>query len=146
MRLRLELRQLQRTAPQRIPYGNTRDMRKLTHNGTEGRAYGGDPSLVHIPDHHRADVGRSIAVMLESEMRTLGTLGFGHEPKPYDSDAPICPGCYMIALFDAAVWLAKGTGQDVRELGCSMAYLFARLAECGEYQPTEEMIVRGGRQ
>lgn len=117
-------------------------MRKLTHNGTAGRTYGGDPSLVHIPDHHRADVGHSVAAMLEAEMRAIGTLGFGHEPKPYDSDAPICPGCYMIALFDAAVWLAKATGQDVRELGVSMAALFAKLAAEGEYRPTEEMIVR----
>lgn len=120
-------------------------MQKLTHGGTDGRTYGGDPSLVHIPDHHRADVGRSVAAMLEAEMRTLGTLGFGHEPKPYDSDACICPGCYMIALFDAAVFLAKATGQDVRELGTSMAYLFAELAARGEYRPTEEMIVRGAR-
>lgn len=113
----------------------------LTHNGTDGRAYGGDPALVHIPDTHRTDVGRSLAAMLEAEMRTLGTLGMGHAPKPYDSGDDLCPGCYMIALFDAAVFLAKQTGQPVRELGASMADLFRRLAVQGEYQPTEEMIV-----
>lgn len=117
-------------------------MNKLSHNGTDGRSYGGDPSLIHIPDQHRADVGRSVAMMLEAEMRAMGTLGVGHEAKPMDSDDPICPGCYMIAIFDAAVWLAKQTGQDVRELGHSMSDLFAKLAEYGEYQPTEEMIVR----
>lgn len=117
-------------------------MNKLTHAGTSGRTYGGDPALVHIPDGHRGDVGRNIALVLESEMRLLASLGVGHEPKPYESGDVLCPGCYMIALFDAAVILADKTGQDVRELGHSMADLFQRLADGGRYQPTEEMVVR----
>lgn len=116
-------------------------MGKLSHNGTAGRTYGGDPSLVHIPDHHRTDVGRAIANELESLMRLLGSLGVGHEAKSPEADDPLCPGCYMIALFDAAVILAERTGQDVRELGASMAGLFTGLAEGGKYQPTEEMII-----
>jgi hypothetical protein len=116
-------------------------MGKLTHNGTAGRTYGGDPSLVHIPDQHRADVGRTVANELESTMRLLGSLGVGHDAKPATGDDPLCPGCYMIALFDAAVILAERTGQDVRELGASMAGLFTELAARGKYQPTEEMTV-----
>lgn len=116
-------------------------MQKLTHNGTNGRSYGGDPSLVHIPDHHRGDAGKAIADSVTATMRMLGTLGFGHEPKPYESDAPLCPGCYMITLFDAAVELAKREGQPVKELGYSMAALFAKLAREGEYRATEEMTV-----
>ena len=116
-------------------------MSKLTHSGTDGRTYGGDPNLVHIPDHHRADVGRSIAATLEAQMRMLGALGVGHDAKPMTADDPLCPGCYMIALFDASVVLAERTGQDVRELGASMAQLFAKLAAEGKYQPTEEMTV-----
>src|SRR5579883_2875391 len=106
-------------------------MTKLTHNGNDGRTYGGDPALVHIPDHHRADVGAAIASNLEAMMRLLGTLGVGHDAKPASGTDPLCPGCYMIALFDATVTLAERTGQDVRELGASMAQLFTQLAEAG---------------
>jgi len=116
-------------------------MQKLTHNGTGGRSYGGDPNLVHIPDHHRADVGREIADTLTATMRLLATLGVGHDVEAYEGDKALCPGCYMIALFDAAVELAKREGQPVRELGLSMAQLFTRLAAQGEYRATEEMTV-----
>jgi hypothetical protein len=116
-------------------------MQKLTHNGTGGRSYGGDPSLIHIPDHHRADVGRAVADMLSATMRTIATLGVGHDAEPYDTDKPLCPGCYMIALFDAAIELAKREGQSVQELGLSMAQLFLKLAAEGEYRATEEMVV-----
>lgn len=116
-------------------------MQQLTHNGTQGRSYGGDPNLIHIPDHHREDVGKAIADTLTAFMRTLGTLGVGHEVELYDADKPLCPGCYMIALFDAAVELAKREGQPVKELGLSMAQLFTKLAEEGAYRATEEMTV-----
>lgn len=116
-------------------------MQKLTHNGSDGRSYGGDPNLIHIPDHHRADFGRAIADTVISTMRLLGTLGVGHDAEPYDGDKPVCPGCYMIGLFDALVELAKRDGQSVQELGASMAELFTQLAKDGEYKPTEEMIV-----
>jgi hypothetical protein len=117
------------------------DMQKLTHNGTDGRSYGGDPDLVHIPDHHRTDVGKAVADQLTAIMRMVGTLGVGHTPESYESDKPLCPGCYMIALFDAAVELAKREGQSVKELGMSMAQLFNKLAWEGEYRATEEMTV-----
>ena len=116
--------------------------RRLTHAGTSGRTYGGDPALVHIPDGHRADVGKSVAGFLETEMRLLASLGIGHDAKPLDSGDALCPGCYMIALFYAAVAIADANGQDVRELGHSMADLFQRLADGGRYQATEEMVVR----
>ena len=118
-------------------------MNKLTHNGTGGRAYGGDPDLIHIPDHHRADVGVAIASQVDALMRVLGVLGVGHEPAPMDSEKPLCPGCYMIALFDAAVELARREGQPVTELGYSMAQMFYSLAQDGSYRPTEEMVVTG---
>jgi hypothetical protein len=47
----------------------------------------------------------------------------------------------MIALFDAAVELAKRERQPVQELGKSMAQLFTKLANEGEYRATEEMTV-----
>lgn len=116
-------------------------MQTLTHSGTDGRTYGGDPSLVHIPDHHRVDVGKAIADSLTAIMRMVGTLGVGHDAEPYEGDKALCPGCYMIALFDASIELAKREGQSVQELGYSMAQLFTKLAEQGEYRATEEMIV-----
>lgn len=116
-------------------------MNKLSHNGTDGRSYGGDPSLVHIPDHHREDIGKAVADTLTALMRAMGTLGVGHAPEPYEGDKPLCPGCYMIALFDAAVTLAQREGQPVKELGLSMAQLFTKLAQEGAYRATEEMTV-----
>jgi len=116
--------------------------RRVTHNGLAGRTYGGDPDLIHIPDQHRADTGLSIANMIDAEMRLIATLGVGHPAEPMGSDKPLCPGCYMIALFDAAVVLAERYGQPVTELGDSLGDLFYKLAREGKYRPTEEMFIR----
>lgn len=117
-------------------------MTQLTHNGTEDvngtrRTYGGDPNLVHIMDHHRQDVARVVADTLGSLMRLAAKIN----GTVYDPDHPLCPGCYMIALFDAAVHLANDNGQDVRELGHTLSKAFADLAERGEYTLTEEMLI-----
>lgn len=104
-------------------------MQTLTHAGTDGRTYGGDPNLIHIPDHHRADVGVVIADQLDNTMRMLAALGVGHQAKTMEADNPLCPSCYMIALFDAAIVLAKRYGQPVEELGHSMSFLFDKLAK-----------------
>lgn len=117
-------------------------MSQLTHNGSDGRTYGGDPNLIHIPDHHRADVGHAIANVIDATMRLLGTLGVGHEAKPMTEDAPLCPGCYMIALFDASQELARRTGQPMHELAASMAGLYTELAKDPSFRPVEEMVVR----
>lgn len=107
----------------------------LTHSGTDGRTYGGDPNLVHIPDHHRKDLARAVADTLASEMR------FSAKVNNTKSDGDLCPGCYMIAVFDMAIHLAKDTGQDVRELGHTLSKAFADLAAKGEYTLTEEMLI-----
>jgi hypothetical protein len=52
----------------------------------------------------------------------------------------LCPGCYMIALYDAAVILAQENGQSLSELGHSMAHIFTQLAQ-GEINLTEEINV-----
>lgn len=106
--------------------------------GTEGRTYGGDPALVHIPDHHRVEAGHVTADHISDTMRILSSAA----GKEGSWTKPLCPGCYMIALYDAAVLLAKDHGQDVRELGHSMAWLFDNLAKQGEYEVTEEMLVK----
>lgn len=100
---------------------------KLTHNGTGGRTYGGDPSLVHIPDHKREFVGATIAAHIDRTMRARS-----EQVPPVGPEAPLCPGCYMIAGLDALIYLAKWNGQDVRELGRTMAEAFAHVAEAGE--------------
>jgi hypothetical protein len=97
---------------------------------------------VHIPDHHRADVGRVVANELEATMRLLGTLGVGHDAKPATGNDPLCPGCYMIALYDAALEMARRTGQPLHELGASMAWMFKGLEDDPEFRPIEEMLVR----
>lgn len=105
-------------------------------NGTNGRVYGGDLSLVHIPDHHRTDVGEGLAKVVDEHMRTIARV------VGTNAQGLLCPGCYMIALFDAAIALARQNGQPVQELGHSMADLFTKLAYDGDYRPTEEMVIR----
>jgi len=93
----------------------------LAH-GTDGRTYGGDPTLVHIEDHHRHDVGRKVAAFLDSLMRRKS-----EPPKPDTAD--LCPGCYMIALLDASIYLAQANGQPLSELAASMSHAYALLAK-----------------
>lgn len=115
----------------------------LTHNGTSGRSYGGDPELIHIPDHHRGDVGKMVAQSVDEIMRLIHTLEQGREGYASTPTAStLCPGCYMIALFDGLVELAKRTGQPVSELAHTMSNAFAKLAADGEYRMTEEIEVQ----
>lgn len=109
----------------------------LTHDGTNGRAYGGDANLVHIPDHHRADVGAAMADSLE---RTMRLLAIPLHPDDWKT-ATLCPGCYMIAGFDMLVELARRTGQPVKEIAATMARAFTELASDADYRMTEEMTV-----
>lgn len=120
----------------------------LTRNGTDGRVYGGDCNLVHIEDHTRRDFGRDLAFQVEHMMRhrdpalrrqSAGELDGGGYPGArefapaagvvIDWTRPLCPGCYMIALFNAAVELVRANGQPLAELGRTMAQAFSRLAE-----------------
>lgn len=94
--------------------------------GTSGRTYGGACDLVHIPDGRRKDVGRMVAEYLERTQRLVANI-------PGATDKLLCPGCYMIALIDAAIWLAKNNGQDEHELGATMSAAFQQIAESGDY-------------
>jgi hypothetical protein len=107
----------------------------LTRNGTDGRVYGGDTGLVHIPDGKRAFVGALTASFLSKKIRHIAALW----DKP--SEGPLCPGCYMVALFDAAVHLANANGQPLRELGLTMSKAFADLAANPAAGVTEEITV-----
>jgi hypothetical protein len=102
----------------------------LTQNGNQGRVYGGDPELVHIPDGQRIEMGARLAARLNDLMRS--TAKANGDKQAYYSGKPLCPGCYMVALFNAAVTLAKVSGQPLAELGRSMAGAFNALADCPE--------------
>ena len=101
----------------------------ITQNGTDGRIYGGDPGLVHIADGQRTAFGRHIADHIADDMRRMSFERSGiSEGEPWQK--PLCPGCYMVALFNAAVFLARDSGQSQKELARSMAYAFAQLGDC----------------
>jgi hypothetical protein len=95
--------------------------------GTLGRVYGGDPSLVHIADGQRRDVGKQIASYTTALIRSRAEGDYLHR-----RTSPLCPGCYQVALFNAALALAKANGQSATELGNTMANAFAKLAAGGD--------------
>lgn len=111
-------------------------MATLTRNGTEGRVYGGDCNLVHIKDGERSKVGELTAHALDAMMRTLAARQ-GNETE----NKALCPGCYMIALFNAALILARKNGQPVSELAHTMAAAFTKLASNVGEGLTEEIEV-----
>jgi hypothetical protein len=82
--------------------------------------YRGNPDLVHVPDGARAGVGSRVANDISLRMRDIGG--------GWTDDRPLCPGCYMVVLFNAAVTLAKQNGQSLKELGRSMACAFDALS------------------
>lgn len=107
--------------------------------GTDNRVYGGDPNYCHIPDGQRRALGRAVASAADRMIRdAAGNCGV---PTDTTQPAPICPGCAMIAVFNAAVYLAQDSGQSLRELGRTMALAFNRLADHPERGVTEEIEV-----
>ncbi len=111
-------------------------MRDLTRNGTQGRVYGGDCNLVHIADGQRRNVGEQLAADIDAVIRTLA------EKRGVNTDDKLlCPGCYMIALFNAAIALADKNGQPRKELAKTMTHAFAELAADPDKGVTEEIEV-----
>lgn len=96
----------------------------LTRDGTDGRVYGGDPALIHVPDGQRKSAGELAAQAIDLIMRRLSD----RVPWPQRASKLLCPGCYMIVLFNAAVYLAQRNGQPLSELGATMARAFSKLA------------------
>lgn len=102
-------------------------MGTANNNATNGRVYGGDTGLIHIAEGERANMGNWLAAQLDERMRAEAIADLrrtSNEARSQD----LCPGCYMVALFNTAVCLAKQNGQSMTELGNSMAAAFAQLA------------------
>lgn len=93
------------------------------NNPTMGRVYGGDTGLIHIADGERANMGAWLADRMRAE--AIADL---RRTSAEAREQDLCPGCYMVALFNAAVQLAKENGQSLSELGNSMAAAFQQLA------------------
>jgi hypothetical protein len=94
------------------------------HEGTEGRVYGGSPSMLHFKDGTRVNAGKSVAGFIDSLLRAHN----GEDNMVLAGSRPLCPGCYMVALFNAATTLARENGQSLKELGRTMSVAFAELA------------------
>lgn len=106
--------------------------------GTNGRVYGGDPTRIHIDDGKRADVGLRIAERLDNIMRCEYT-----GPRTLDERImqPLCPGCYMIALVNAAITLADANGQSRTEMARTMRNAFHALMENPDKGMSEEIEI-----
>lgn len=99
----------------------------VSRNGTDGRVYGGDCDLLHIPDGTRHEVGRALADFLTGRIREINGG---------DTIRAICPGCAMVALFDATVYMAHDAGQPTVEMARTMAAAFADLYSRLSIDPT----------
>lgn len=95
---------------------------------TETAVYAGKPNLVHIPNGKRQGVGRLIANAADALIREAALRSDGEDGDLYN---PLCPGCYMVAIFNAAVALAEANGQSLTELGRCMAKAFEELETKG---------------
>lgn len=91
--------------------------------------YRGAPSLVHIKDGERQSVGRYSALIMSALIRNLA-IKDGAQPASV-RDKPICPGCYMVVIFNQAVALAHANGQSLTELANSMIGAFEQLRDYG---------------
>jgi hypothetical protein len=115
-----------------------KELGMLTRNGTEGRVYGGDPDLLHVPDGKRSDLGALVAAFIEGQMRE----GAENRTERQKEMQRLCPGCYMVVLFDAALHLADNTGQSRLELARSMKWAYEQLEANPEQPPIEEIFIR----
>lgn len=97
----------------------------------EGLVYRGREDRVHIADGQRAEMGRILAHSLMEGMRVAAYRRDENIWNDNGGFLPACPGCYMTALFNAAVTLAKANGQSLTELGNTLAGEFSRLAAGG---------------
>lgn len=112
-------------------------MKQMQNKGTEGRVYGGNPDLLHVPDGQRAALGHLVAAFLEGQMRENAENRTDRQKEMQ----PLCPGCYSVVAFDMLVVLADDNGQSRRELARCMINAFQKLYDNPESGLTEEMRI-----
>lgn len=109
--------------------------------GTDGRVFGGDCDLIHIPDGERKQHGKEAADFIERNMRQVAFVR-GMRTKEQAETQDLCPGCYSVVIFNAALELAKRTGFDTKALGVTLSSAFMRLAMCdGDPECIEEIVM-----
>lgn len=110
--------------------------------GTDGRVYGGDCDLIHVPDGTRATHGKQAADFIDRNMRQAAFTS-GMRTKAQSETQDLCPGCYMVVLVNTALELAKRTGQSTREMGKALSAAFELIAACdGDPDCIEEIRIR----
>lgn len=103
-------------------------MSKQQKNPTCSRIYGGDPSLVHIADGQRRKVGAWLSGQLDERMR-FDAMRDGRRSTLEATAQDLCPGCFMVAVVNAAITLAVCNGQSIRELSQSLSAAFQQIAD-----------------
>lgn len=121
-------------------------MQSVSQNGVAGMVYRGDPALIHVSDGKRAEAGQAVAKFVDKAMRQNAQ---GRDAEQiwgdFNGGGPrkqaLCPGCYMVVLYDAAIALADANGQSRRELAASLSEAFAKLAADPSLGYSEEIHV-----
>jgi hypothetical protein len=113
-----------------------------TRNAETGMVYRGACDLIHIQDGQRAETGATLAGYLDTMMRTDalndGTRTYA---QTFGPDAqPLCPGCYMVAVYNMAITLAQENGQSLAEMGRSLSRAFANLAALADEGATGDAL------
>lgn len=99
----------------------------ISRNGTEGRVYGGDCSLIHCEDGKRVLDGARMAGALDLHMRHNAAIR--GEGIVAAATFPLCPGCYMVVGVNMLAMLAEDNGQPITELAASMVAAWQRILE-----------------
>ncbi len=99
--------------------------------------YRGDPHLIHVSDGKRNMAGEHLAAVLTTQMRLNAENRDPHER----ASQRLCPGCYMVVVFDLALHLADQNGQSRRELAHSMIGAFSRLLDEPDMRGVEDIHV-----
>lgn len=78
-----------------------------------------NPDRLHFDDGTHKRAGEELAARLDAMMRAANPDA--------SADAQLCPGCYMLTLFNASLYLAAQNGQDPRQLAATMERVFHDL-------------------
>lgn len=117
-------------------------------NADTGMVYRGADDLIHIADGERAEFGAELAHHLTERMRRADwarRLLAGvpdREAERLSEGLPLCPGCYMVAVFNCATTLARESGQSMAEMARTMSAAFAALAADPSADSMESIAVK----